>query len=51
MGVMNLLQSKFTSLEITLKAKNGVIAQQEIEDKIAETFRQLNIPFELSDEP
>ena len=51
MGVMNLLQSKFTTLEISLKAKNGVISQQDIEDKIAETFRQLNIPFELSDEP
>lgn len=51
MGVMNLLQSKFTTLEISLKAKNGVISQQEIEDKIEETFRQLNIPFELSDEP
>lgn len=47
MGVMNLLQSKFNTLEISLSAKDGSISQQEIDDKIAETFRQLNIDFDL----
>ncbi|MBN1472033.1 MAG: ATP-binding protein [Syntrophaceae bacterium] len=50
MGMMNLLQSKFHTLEISLKAKNGSISQQEIEDKIEETFRQLNIHVDLSEE-
>ena len=49
MGVMNLLQSKFNTLEISLKAKNGSISQQEIEDKIEETFRQLNVDFDISE--
>lgn len=48
MGVMNLLQSKFNTLEISLNAKDGNISQQEIEDKIEETFRQLNINFDIS---
>ncbi|KAA3660235.1 MAG: DUF499 domain-containing protein [Calditrichaeota bacterium] len=48
MGIMNLLQSKFEHLEISLKAKDGSISQQEIEDKIEETFRQLNIDFDIS---
>jgi len=50
MGVMNLLQSKFDTLEISLKAQNGSITQQEIEDKLEETFRQLNIEFNISDD-
>jgi len=50
MGVMNLLQSKFNTLEISLMAKDGIISQQEIEDKIEETFRQLNISFDISEE-
>jgi len=49
MGVMNLLQSKFDTLELSLKAKDGSITQQEIEDKIEETFRQLNVEFNISD--
>lgn len=48
MSVMNLLQSKFNHLEISLKAKDGSISQQEIEDKIEETFRQLNIDVDIS---
>ncbi|MFC2125661.1 ATP-binding protein [Bacteroidota bacterium] len=47
MGLMNLLQNKFNILEISLSAKDGCISQQEIDDKIAETFRQLNIEFDL----
>ncbi|GAJ01230.1 unnamed protein product, partial [marine sediment metagenome] len=33
MGVMNLLQSKFNTLEISLSAKDGSISRQEIDDK------------------
>lgn len=43
MGVMNLLQSKFESLEIELTASDGEITEQDYEDKIKETFRQLGI--------
>ncbi len=43
MGVMNLLQSKFETLEIGLMAKDGAISEQDYEDKIKETFRQLGI--------
>ena len=43
MGVMNLLQAKFETLEINLLAKNGSISEQDFEDKIKETFRQLGI--------
>jgi hypothetical protein len=43
MGVMNLLQSKFETLEIELKAMDGAISDQDYEDKIKETFRQLGI--------
>ncbi|RKX74517.1 MAG: AAA family ATPase [Spirochaetes bacterium] len=49
MGIMNLLQSKFTTLEVTLSAKEGSISKQDIEDKIKETFRQLNIDFTISE--
>ena len=48
MGVMNLLQSKFDTLDISLSAKGGSITKQEIEDKIEETFRQLNIDFDIN---
>ncbi len=50
MGVMNLLQSKFNVLEIELSAKDGEISRQDLEDKIGETFRQLNIDFDVDDE-
>lgn len=43
MGVMNLLQSKFESLEIELIANEGTISEQDYEDKIREAFRQLGI--------
>ena len=42
-GVMNLLQSKFETLEIELMAKDGSISKQDYEDKIEEAFRQLGI--------
>ena len=43
MGLMNLLQSKFGNLEIEIIATNGQISEQDYEDKIKETFRQLGI--------
>ena len=47
MGELNLLQSKFDLLEIELIAKQGEISKQDIEDKIQETFRQLNIDCDM----
>jgi hypothetical protein len=46
MGVMNLLQSKFNTLELEILAKDGAISQQDYEDKIEEAFRQLGIDFD-----
>lgn len=46
MGVLNLLQSKFASLEIELEATDGEISEQDYEDKIRESFRQLGIDAE-----
>lgn len=48
MGVMNLLQSKFDSLEIELFADDGEISEQDYEDKIKESFRQLQIDVDES---
>ncbi len=46
MGVMNLLQSNFQKLEVELSASDGRISEQDYEDKIMETFRQLGIEIE-----
>ncbi len=43
MGIMNLLQHKFSRLEVVLNAKDGQITDQEYDDKIEEAFRQLGI--------
>ena len=43
MGVMNLLQSNFDSLQIELLATEGQMSDQDYEDKIKETFVQLGI--------
>ena len=43
MGVMNLLQTKFETLQIELSAKDGNMSEQDYEDKIKETFRQMGI--------
>jgi hypothetical protein len=48
MGVMNLLQSKFGSLEIEIIATDGEISEQDYEDKIKESFRQLGIDVDES---
>jgi hypothetical protein len=46
MGIMNLLQNKFETLELELNAKDGSITEQDYEDKIEEAFRQLGIDVE-----
>ncbi len=46
MGVMNFLQSRFSSIEVELTARDGDITQQEYEDKIEEAFRQMGIEIE-----
>ncbi|MCZ6679539.1 MAG: hypothetical protein O7E52_20095 [Candidatus Poribacteria bacterium] len=43
MGVMNLLQSNFKSLQIELLATGGEMSEQDYEDKIKEAFVQLGI--------
>jgi hypothetical protein len=43
MGVMNLLQSNFEMLEVKLIASKRAISEEDYEDKIKETFRQLEI--------
>jgi hypothetical protein len=43
---INLLQSKFNTLEIELTAKDGSISEQAYENTVKETFRQLNIEVE-----
>ena len=43
MGVMNLLQTKFETLQIERSARDGAISEQEYEDKIKEAFRQMGI--------
>lgn len=46
MGVMHLLQSKFEKLNVEITAEEGAISEQDYEDKIKETFRQLGIEVE-----
>jgi hypothetical protein len=43
MGVMNLLQSNFNSLQLELLATGGEMSEQDYEDKIKEAFVQLGI--------
>lgn len=43
MGLMNLLQSKFSHMEVLLTTDQGQISDQDYEDKVRETFRQLGI--------
>jgi hypothetical protein len=43
MGVMNLLQANFNTLKIQLNAEDGKISEQDYEDKIKESFRQMGI--------
>ena len=46
MGTINLLQSKFETLEVELVAKHGSISDQDYQEKIEEAFRQLGIKLE-----
>ncbi|HEY65250.1 MAG TPA: ATP-binding protein [Caldilineae bacterium] len=46
LGVLNLLHYKFNRLEITLRATEGEMSEQEYEDKIKEAFRQMGIEVE-----
>ncbi len=46
MGMINFLHEKFATLKLTLLAEEGQISEQEYEDKIKETFRQLGIETE-----
>ena len=43
--MMNLLQSKFGTLRIEISATDGEISEQDYEDKIEETLRQLGVEF------
>ena len=43
MGVMTLLQSKFSSVQVEIVATDGEISERDYEDKIMEAFRQLGI--------
>lgn len=43
MGVMNLLQLNFDSLQIELRATGGEMSNQDYENKVKETFAQLGI--------
>ena len=46
MGVMNLLQSKFGSVQVEIVATDGEMSERDYEDKIMEAFRQLGIEIE-----
>lgn len=43
MSVLNYLQSKYERLEISIKANNGQLTEQEYEYKIKEAFRQIGV--------
>ena len=43
LGVMNFLQSRFDSLEVELSASEGQVSDQDYEDKIKESFRQMGV--------
>lgn len=46
-SLLRLLQLRFHRLEITIEAGDGAISEDEIEDKVRETFRQLGIDVEI----
>ena len=43
LGVLNFLQAKFSKLKIALSAEEGEISEQEYDDKVEETFRQMGV--------
>ncbi len=46
LGILNFLQHKFDRLEITVRATEGEITEQEYENKIMEAFRQMGVEVE-----
>jgi hypothetical protein len=48
MGVMNYLQSKFQTLDLELKAKDGSLSEEEYSSKIREALRQLGVRLEAN---
>ncbi len=46
MGVMNFLQSRFRSLEMEIKAKDGSLSEEQFKNKIKEALKQLGIDLE-----
>ena len=47
-GAMNFLQTKFQSLEIEIKARDGYMSKDDFSNKIKETLLQLGIDLESS---
>lgn len=43
MGLLNFLQSRFKRMDITLSVEDGDISDQDYEDKVKETFRQMGV--------
>ncbi|MCS7059526.1 MAG: AAA family ATPase, partial [Anaerolineae bacterium] len=48
LGLLNLLQKRFNALHITIEAKDGAMGEDELEDKVRETFRQMQIDPDIS---
>lgn len=46
-GLFNLLQQRFRTLRITIEASEGNISEDEVEDKVRETFRQIGAKAEI----
>ena len=46
LGVLNFLQHKFGRLEITVRASEGEMSEQEYENKVMEAFRQMGVEVE-----
>jgi hypothetical protein len=47
LGLLNLLQARFRNLQITIQASDGSITDAEVEDKVREAFRQMDIDAEI----
>ncbi len=43
MGVLNYLQTRYSTIELALKVDGGELTEQEYEDKVKEAFRQMGI--------
>jgi len=47
MGLFNLLQQRFGQMDIDIRLTDGQISEQEIEDAVRETFRQIGVEAEI----